>query len=169
MPLFTHHLLYSGWMNQLPVVAGWKYTASFWARSDTAFSAGSFIVIGLYDTTLSTAYATAKISAPLLTSEWAEYSVTLNVGLLHYYFLLGMVMFLLTLFEPQVGASSSHNVLAIILPKVATQPQAWFNLISLFPPTFNNVPNGLRVDLAQALADIKPKYIRWPGASLLLS
>jgi len=31
-----------------------------------------------------------------------------------------------------------------------------FNLISLFPPTWNNRPNGLRPDLVQALSDLKP-------------
>ncbi len=31
-----------------------------------------------------------------------------------------------------------------------------FNLISLFPPTYKNRENGLRVDLANALADMNP-------------
>ena len=31
-----------------------------------------------------------------------------------------------------------------------------FNLISLFPPTYNNRPNGLRKDLMEALAGLKP-------------
>lgn len=39
--------------------------------------------------------------------------------------------------------------------------------ISLFPrATFRNRPNGLRADLAQALADLKPKFIRFPGGCL---
>ncbi|MFT4175255.1 MAG: alpha-L-arabinofuranosidase C-terminal domain-containing protein [Luteolibacter sp.] len=36
--------------------------------------------------------------------------------------------------------------------------------ISLFPrKTFNNRKNGLRSDLAQAIADLHPKFIRFPG------
>lgn len=35
--------------------------------------------------------------------------------------------------------------------------------VSLFPPTFRNQPNGLRPDLAQYLADLKPSFIRYPG------
>lgn len=31
-----------------------------------------------------------------------------------------------------------------------------FNLISLFPPTWNNRPNGMRRDLMQALKDLGP-------------
>jgi alpha-L-arabinofuranosidase len=40
--------------------------------------------------------------------------------------------------------------------------------ISLFPEkTFRNRPNGLRADLAQALADLKPKFVRFPGGCLV--
>ncbi len=35
--------------------------------------------------------------------------------------------------------------------------------VSLFPPTFRNTPNGLRPDLANYLADLKPDFIRYPG------
>ncbi|MGI4739382.1 MAG: alpha-L-arabinofuranosidase C-terminal domain-containing protein [Janthinobacterium lividum] len=39
--------------------------------------------------------------------------------------------------------------------------------VSLFPHhTFRNHPNGLRPDLAQAIADLKPKFIRFPGGCL---
>lgn len=36
--------------------------------------------------------------------------------------------------------------------------------ISLFPQkTFNNRPNGMRADLAQALKELKPGVFRFPG------
>jgi alpha-N-arabinofuranosidase len=41
----------------------------------------------------------------------------------------------------------------------------WFSYVSLFPPTFQNAPNGLRPDLMQLLADMKPKFIRLPGGN----
>lgn len=42
------------------------------------------------------------------------------------------------------------------------------DMISLFPEkTFRNRPNGLRADLAQAIADIQPKFIRFPGGCLV--
>ncbi len=41
------------------------------------------------------------------------------------------------------------------------------DVISLFPQkTFHNHPNGLRADLAQVIADLKPKFMRFPGGCL---
>ncbi|HVG40564.1 MAG TPA: alpha-L-arabinofuranosidase C-terminal domain-containing protein, partial [Chitinophagaceae bacterium] len=40
----------------------------------------------------------------------------------------------------------------------------WFDFVSLFPAkTFKNRTNGMRADLAQYLADLKPAFVRWPG------
>jgi alpha-N-arabinofuranosidase len=42
------------------------------------------------------------------------------------------------------------------------------DMVSLFPQkTFRNRPNGLRADLAQTIADLKPKFIRFPGGCLV--
>ena len=43
----------------------------------------------------------------------------------------------------------------------------YFNLVSLFPPTYNNRPNGNRTDLMQLLVDMKPKFLRFPGGNFL--
>ncbi|HEY5371103.1 MAG TPA: alpha-L-arabinofuranosidase C-terminal domain-containing protein [Hanamia sp.] len=43
----------------------------------------------------------------------------------------------------------------------------YFNLVSLFPPTYNNQPNGFRVDLMQMLVNMKPKFLRFPGGNFL--
>ncbi|MPY63282.1 alpha-L-arabinofuranosidase C-terminal domain-containing protein, partial [Streptomyces spongiae] len=41
------------------------------------------------------------------------------------------------------------------------------DLVSLFPQaTFKGRPGGLRADLAQAIADLKPKFVRFPGGCL---
>lgn len=41
------------------------------------------------------------------------------------------------------------------------------DMISLFPQnTFNNRKNGLRRDLAQAIADLHPKFVRFPGGCM---
>jgi alpha-L-arabinofuranosidase len=40
--------------------------------------------------------------------------------------------------------------------------------VSLFPQkTFHNRPNGLRADLAQVIADLHPKFVRFPGGCLV--
>jgi len=42
------------------------------------------------------------------------------------------------------------------------------DMVSLFPrKTFKNRPNGLRADLAQAIADLKPKFVRFPGGCIV--
>ena len=40
-----------------------------------------------------------------------------------------------------------------------------FNLLSLFPPTYNDRPNGLRIDLMEAMAALKPSFFRAPGGN----
>lgn len=40
----------------------------------------------------------------------------------------------------------------------------WLDFVSLFPSkTFMNRHNGMRKDLGQYIADLKPSFIRWPG------
>ena len=44
----------------------------------------------------------------------------------------------------------------------------WLDVISVFPrKTFKNRPNGMRVDVAQALADMKPGFLRFPGGCVV--
>lgn len=44
----------------------------------------------------------------------------------------------------------------------------WFDMVSLFPAkTFMNRPNGLRQDIAQLIADMKPGFVRFPGGCVV--
>lgn len=43
----------------------------------------------------------------------------------------------------------------------------YFNLVSLFPPTYKDQSNGFRPDLMQMLVDMKPKFLRFPGGNFL--
>lgn len=46
--------------------------------------------------------------------------------------------------------------------------QCGWIMVSLFPKkTFRNRENGLRRDVAQKLADLKPAFIRWPGGCIV--
>ncbi len=38
-------------------------------------------------------------------------------------------------------------------------------MVSLFPPTWNDQPNGFRKDLMQMLVDLNPKFLRFPGGN----
>lgn len=48
-----------------------------------------------------------------------------------------------------------------------TTGEVWLDYISLFPPTFKSRYNGLRPDVAQCLADLKPAFFRWPGGCVV--
>ena len=62
-----------------------------------------------------------------------------------------------------------------VITASGTDPKAQFTLtadkagefqldvVSLFPPTFKDRENGMRPDLAQMLADLHPRFMRFPG------
>lgn len=62
-------------------------------------------------------------------------------------------------------ASEAHSRLRITMLTPGTVD---LEHISLFPQqTFNNRPNGMRADLAQALKDLKPGVFRFPGGCIV--
>jgi alpha-L-arabinofuranosidase len=64
------------------------------------------------------------------------------------------------------STESSDSASLVIL--ATTKGVVAFDMISLFPEqTFKNRVNGLRADLAQALAEMKPRFIRFPGGCLV--
>jgi len=70
-------------------------------------------------------------------------------------------------YRVSLQAENSDNCgrLAITLNRAGS---IWFDVVSLFPrDTFNGRKNGLRPDLARALADLKPAFIRFPGGAIV--
>lgn len=48
------------------------------------------------------------------------------------------------------------------------QGEVWLDFISLFPQdTYKGRKNGLRKDLAQAIEDLRPRFLRFPGGCLI--
>jgi len=81
-------------------------------------------------------YAEAKTAA--LSAEWKQFSLTLVPG-----------------------DTDPNGRLGLWISRPGT---VWIDMVSLFPKdTFKNRPNGLRADLAQMLAEMKPAFIRFPG------
>ncbi|KAK0610385.1 glycoside hydrolase superfamily [Bombardia bombarda] len=69
---------------------------------------------------------------------------------------------------PGKKAANSNNTFAITFDAADLKDGSLdFNLISLFPPTYKNRPNGLRVDIMEALAELNPKFLRLPGGNML--
>jgi alpha-N-arabinofuranosidase len=65
--------------------------------------------------------------------------------------------------DPQVAAPDTNNT--FVLEFHTGQGSVNFNLISLFPPTYKDRPNGNRPDLMNGLKGLKPSYFRIPGGN----
>ena len=75
----------------------------------------------------------------------------------------------------KIASGDRWQRLTAKITATATDPQGRFVLsfrgtgelqvdwVSLFPPTYRNRPNGLRMDLARHLEQLKPSFIRYPG------
>jgi alpha-N-arabinofuranosidase len=127
----------------IPVRPDTTYTGSFYAKSD---SAGLPVTVSLVNDQTGRSAATATVSG--LTGEWKQYTFTLQTG---------------TLKTGQASASSNNHLLLTI----ARPATVWFDLVSLFPPTYHNRPNGNRIDLMEKLAAMHPSFLRLPGGNYL--
>jgi alpha-L-arabinofuranosidase len=64
--------------------------------------------------------------------------------------------------------SSATEAKASFVLGFNTPGTVWVDHLSLFPDkTFKNRKNGLRTDVAQLLADLKPAFMRWPGGCIV--
>ncbi|HEX4055514.1 MAG TPA: alpha-L-arabinofuranosidase C-terminal domain-containing protein [Tepidisphaeraceae bacterium] len=123
----------------IPVRPHTQYRASFFAKAGSGFSGPLTAEIQNSDGT--TVYASASV--PAIDTQWKKYELTLTTP---------------NELPPVTGRF-------VILAQ--GQGSVWFNLVSLFPPTFANRPNGNRIDLMQLLADLHPAFLRFPGGNYL--
>ncbi|KAJ3122573.1 hypothetical protein HK098_002752 [Nowakowskiella sp. JEL0407] len=130
-----------GWWG-IDVVKGRKYKGSFYARLESG-KAPAVITASLESNSTSKVYASANVDVKL-TGKWKkfEYEFTANAN----------------------GIRATDNVFTLKW-KADAAVVIDFNLISLFPPTYKNRPNGLRPDLVEVLKDLKPAFLRFPGGT----
>ncbi len=114
-------------------VKGRRYQLSFWAKSDKKYKG---LITARLQSTVGQSLGEARIKVSL-SKAWKKYTAEIVA--------------------------------------VGNDPQAEFTLtadkagafqldvVSLFPPTFRNRENGMRPDLAQMLADMSPRFMRFPG------
>lgn len=70
-------------------------------------------------------------------------------------------------YTASLTANKSFDTASLVILAV-TPGKFALDVLSLFPKkTFKNRPNGLRADLAQLLAGMKPAFIRFPGGCLV--
>ncbi|KAL4814667.1 Arabinosidase A [Aspergillus spinulosporus] len=74
-----------------------------------------------------------------------------------------------TQYEARFEASESHvaeNEWQLLFDAATARGHPLhFGLVQLFPPTYKNRTNGLRDDIARPIADLKPKFLRFPGGN----
>jgi alpha-N-arabinofuranosidase len=123
----------------IPVQPRTSYRASILARTDSGFSGP--VTVSIVSDDARTVYATGKFSG--LTTGWNKFAVTLKTGRV-------------------APTAKAHFIITLDQPGTV-----WFGLVSLFPPTWNDQPNGFRKDLMQMLVDLNPKFLRFPGGNYL--
>jgi alpha-L-arabinofuranosidase len=123
----------------IPVKPKTKYRASFYAKAAAGFNGP--LTVAIVSSNGATSFASATVRR--ITEQWKKYEVTLTTGKV---------------------APSKENRLVITTAKPGT---IWFSQVSLFPPTYNNRPNGNRPDIMQWLADMRPAFLRFPGGNYL--
>ncbi|MEP6755700.1 MAG: alpha-L-arabinofuranosidase C-terminal domain-containing protein [Chthonomonadales bacterium] len=123
----------------IPVTPNTKYRASFYAKSSNP---GRSVTASIQSNDGTEIWASASVGG--LTSNWKKYTVTLTTG---------------------ANASAGTGNRFVLTTNGAGS--CWFNQVSLFPPTFNNRPNGTRLDLMQILGSMKPAFLRLPGGNYL--
>lgn len=123
----------------IPLRANTTYRGSLYAKTDTP-SLGPLTISLIHDNSGAVA---AQAAVPALSADWKQYTFTLQTG-------------------PIQTSAENHLVLSVQNPGTV-----WLDLISLFPPTYNNRPNGNRIDLMEKLAAMKPAFLRFPGGNYL--
>ncbi|KAF4956226.1 hypothetical protein FSARC_11625 [Fusarium sarcochroum] len=119
-----------------------KYTGSFWVKG--AYK-GHFTA-SLQSNLTDDVFGSVKVKSKANKKEWVEHEFEL---------------------VPKKNAPNSNNTFAITFDPKGAEGSLDFNLISLFPPTYKNRKNGLRVDLAEALEGLHPSLLRFPGGNML--
>jgi alpha-N-arabinofuranosidase len=121
----------------IPVQSRTRYHVSLIARGTSNISTP--LTVSIVGDDGHTVYASKKISG--LRADWKKFEVTLTTGKV-------------------VPTTKAHFAITLNQPDTV-----WLSYVSLFPPTWNDRPNGVRKDLMQMLVDLNPKFLRFPGGN----
>ena len=131
-------VLNTGWWG-MAVKPNTAYKGSFYAKASGADMGP--ITVSLISDETGKALATATVTG--LTGDWKQYSFALKTT---------------------ATQASAANHLALTVAHPGT---LWLQLVSLFPPTYHDRPNGFRIDLMEKLAAMHPAFLRFPGGNYL--
>ncbi len=122
----------------IPVRPATTYTAAFYARGNDGFAGP--VTASLRTDAGDHTVATAATSP--LTGAWKKYTVKFTTP-----------------------ADAPTTAAARFVLSASGTGSIDFSLVSLFPPTYQDVPNGLRPDIMKLLAGMHPAFIRLPGGN----
>ena len=128
---------YSG----IPVRPSTTYKVSFFARGSTSAP----LAVDL-ETNAGEVLASAPVGG--VTGSWAKHTTTLTTS-------------------SSAPISTNNRFVISTHPPAASNSTLWFTIVSLFPPTYQGLTNGFRVDLMRKLAALHPGYFRVPGGNYL--
>lgn|GEM_PF-1183352 len=123
----------------LPVKPRTAYNASFFAEATNGFTGP--LTVSLESADGHTVYAAAQV--PALSAGWQQYNLQLKTG--------------------RITASTNNRFVIYGFHPGTVR----LSLVSLFPPTYNNRPNGNRIDLMETLGALKPGFLRFPGGNFV--
>jgi alpha-L-arabinofuranosidase len=120
-----------------------SYSVMFYAKASSSFTGP--LTVDLESTT-GTVWATATV--PSITSSWAPYNVTLTTD---------------------AGAPTTSTNLFVLSTNSpsANGSTIWFGATYVYPPSYDNQTNHLRIDLMQMLEQLHPAIFRVPGGNYL--
>ncbi|PIL37709.1 hypothetical protein GSI_01403 [Ganoderma sinense ZZ0214-1] len=130
----------------IKVDSSWTYKASFYYRFPASSSFSGTLTVGLRANG-GTVLAHASTEVHGSTTSWTQVNLEL---------------------KPASSAPDVNNSFFISVDGAEAAGQTInFAMLSLFPPTFKDRPNGLRIDIAETLAEMGPAFFRFPGGNNL--
>jgi len=122
----------------MAVRANARYTGSFYAKSDAQGPLPVKVALVADQSGQTLASATVSVTG----ADWKQYKFDMRTA-------------------QQLNATA-ENHFELTIDRPAT---LWLQLVSLFPPTYKNRPNGNRPDIMEKLAAMRPTFLRFPGGN----
>ncbi|KAG2143080.1 glycoside hydrolase family 51 protein [Suillus clintonianus] len=128
------------------VNSSWTYNSSFYYKFPSASDFSGKLTVMLQSAT-GAVYASASVPVSGSTTTWTQVMMSLTPA--------------------SSPASTANNFTVTVDGASAIGETINFAMFSLFPPTFKGRANGLRMDVAQTLYDMKSSFFRLPGGNNL--
>ncbi|GBE87654.1 Probable alpha-L-arabinofuranosidase [Sparassis crispa] len=128
------------------VNSSWVYNASLYYRFPYESSFAGNLTIGLQ------AYSGEVFASKVIPIDGAQTNWT----------------YVKIFLQPSASARTTNNTFFVTVNTSGNAEETInFAFLSLFPPTYKDRPNGMRIDIAETLAEMGPAFFRFPGGNNL--